>query len=123
MPNKLRVQKKNSREMNKKLWKDEDTEEFFTSYLEKMKMAWWVEIITAQPKCIYYFGPFAGSYEAQLSSSGYIEDLEQEEAQVISVDIKRGQPRELTIFGDELIEIFQENLEPAISSFTEAWLR
>jgi hypothetical protein len=37
----------------------ENDEEFFTSYLEKMGMAWWVEIVTEQPKCIYYFGPFA----------------------------------------------------------------
>jgi hypothetical protein len=49
--------------MNKTSWKD--TEEFFTSYLEKMGRAWWVEIITAPPKCIYYFEPFASSYEAQ----------------------------------------------------------
>ena len=106
--------------MNKISWKD--TEEFFTSYLEKMGIAWWVEIITAQPKCIYYFGPFASSYEAQLSSGGYIEDLEQEEAQVIAVDIKRGQPRELTIFEDELVKVLQERLEPVTSSFTEAWV-
>ena len=114
--------------MNKKSLKD--TEEFFTSYLEKMGMAWSVEIITVQPKCIYYFGPFASSYEAQLCSGGYIEDLEQEGAQEFAIDIKRGQPRELTIFEDESGESFQNNLEPVAenfefgaSSFTEAWLR
>ena len=106
--------------MTIKSW--ENTEEFFTSYLEKMGMAWWVEIVTEQPKCIYYFGPFASSYEAELPSIGYIEDLEQEEAQVIAVDIKQCQPKKLTIFEDELGENLEEKIEPYISSFVEAWL-
>jgi Domain of unknown function (DUF1816) len=37
--------------------------------------AWWIEIFTAQPKCTYYFGPFAGAEEAYLASKGFVEDL------------------------------------------------
>jgi hypothetical protein len=51
----------------------ENTEELFTSYLEKTGMAWWVEIVTKKPDCKYYFGPFASHREAQLSQLGYIE--------------------------------------------------
>ena len=107
--------------MNRNSW--ENNQGCFACYLEKMGMAWWLEIITEEPKCIYYFGSFATANKAQLSSGGYIEDLEQEGAQVIAVDIKRGQPRDLTIFEDELGESFEEKLSPAISSFVQAWLR
>lgn len=76
-------------------------EEVFTSYLEKLGVAWWAEIVTARPKCIYYFGPFMSAKEAELACPGYIEDLEQEAAVGITVQIKRCQPTELTISGDE----------------------
>jgi hypothetical protein len=79
----------------------EDTEEFFTSYLEEIGMAWWVKIITKKPDCTYYFGPFASHREAQISQLGYIEDLEQERPQLIAIEIKQCQPQELTIFEDE----------------------
>ena len=107
--------------MERKTW--EDNQGCFPCYLEKMGMAWWVEIITQEPQCIYYFGSFATANEAKLSLWGYIEDLEGEGAQVIAIDIKRGQPSELTIFEDELGESFEGKLSPAISSFVQAWLR
>src|ERR687886_1580701 len=78
----------------------ETTEEFFTFYLEKAGMAWWVEIVTKKPDCTYYFGPFASHREAQLSQLGYIEDLERERPQLIAIEIKQCQPKELTIFED-----------------------
>jgi hypothetical protein len=79
----------------------ENTEEFFTSYLEKTGTAWWVEIVTKKPDCTYYFGPFASHRDAQLSQLGYIEDLEQERPQLIAIKIKQCKPKELTIFEDE----------------------
>lgn len=89
----------------------ENTEEFFTSYLESIGMAWWVKIVTKKPDCTYYFGPFASHREAQLSQLGYIEDLEQERPQMIAIEIKQCQPKELTIFGDE----WKENICSTIS--------
>lgn len=89
----------------------ENTEEFFTSYLESMGMAWWVKIVTKKPDCTYYFGPFASHREAQLSQLGYIEDLEQERPQLIAIEIKQCQPKELTIFDDE----WKENICTTIS--------
>ncbi|HEY9637212.1 MAG TPA: DUF1816 domain-containing protein [Coleofasciculaceae cyanobacterium] len=79
----------------------ENTEEFFTSYLEMTGKAWWVEIVTKKPDCTYYFGPFVSHREAQLAQLGYIEDLEQERPQLIAIDIKQCQPKELTIFENE----------------------
>lgn len=72
----------------------------FTSYLEKLGLAWWVEIFTLHPECTYYFGPFMSAQEAELAGKGYIEDLEGEGAQGISVVIRRCQPQELTIDKD-----------------------
>jgi len=74
--------------------------EMTTFFLEQLKLAWWLEIVTDKPHCIYYFGPFAYADEAQKAQSGYIEDLEQEQAQVITVKLKRHQPQELTTFDD-----------------------
>jgi hypothetical protein len=82
----------------------ETTEDIFTSTLEWLGLAWWVEIVTDNPCCTYYFGPFASEKEAKVCLGGYIEDLEQEEAQIITIDIKRGKPKELTICEDELPE-------------------
>jgi hypothetical protein len=94
----------------------ENTEEFFTSYLEQAGMAWWVEIVTKKPDCTYYFGPFASHREAQLSQLGYIEDLERERPQLIAIEIKQCQPKYLTIFDDEGREEINRNISRGISA-------
>jgi hypothetical protein len=63
----------------------------------KLKIPWWVKITTAKPKCVYYFGPFATQNEAVESQPGYFEDLKQEKAQEISIEIKQDLPKLLTI--------------------------
>ncbi len=52
---------------------------------------WWLEIYTATPRCLYYFGPFDSEEEAQAHQKGYIEDLETEGATEIDVSIKQAQ--------------------------------
>lgn len=94
----------------------ENTEEFLTSYLEGIGMAWWVEIITIKPDCKYYFGPFASHREAQLSQLGYIEDLERERPKLIAIEIKQCQPEELTIFKGDLREKLDRNISQSISA-------
>ncbi|MBD0300646.1 MAG: DUF1816 domain-containing protein [Tolypothrix sp. T3-bin4] len=94
----------------------ETTEEILISYLEKMGMAWWVEIVTKKPDCKYYFGPFASHREAQLSQLGYIEDLERERPQLIAIEIKQCQPKELTIFKDEWIDKIDRSISRDISA-------
>ncbi len=62
---------------------------------------YWVEITTKQPSCIYYFGPFDSYTEARKMQHGYVEDLVEEKATGISVEIKRCLPTKLTITEEE----------------------
>ena len=59
---------------------------------------YWVKITTAQPKCIYYFGPFDNPQEAKLNQNGYIEDLISEQASEIYAQIKKCNPKNLTVY-------------------------
>lgn len=70
-------------------------------YFRSLKMPWWVEIKTTIPYCIYYFGPFSCKHTARLSQHGYIADLVQEKACGITVEIKRLQPKVLTIYYED----------------------
>jgi hypothetical protein len=65
------------------------------------KIPWWIEVQTRIPYCIYYFGPFNSASEAIINQSGYIEDLREEKAEGITVEIKQYQPSSLTIFEGE----------------------
>jgi Domain of unknown function (DUF1816) len=72
----------------------------WTDILNFVGQAWWVEILTTQPQCTYYFGPFASINEANIATPGYVEDLESELAQDIQTHIKRCKPPILTIVHD-----------------------
>jgi len=67
-------------------------------------LAYWIEIKTEKPKCIYYFGPFLTDKEAKSNLNGYLEDLKEEGAKEIKVTIKRCKPTQLTIFQEEAEE-------------------
>ena len=71
--------------------------EFLTNLLNFLGFAWWIEIVTANPRCTYYFGPFLSAKEAEAQKDGYMEDLEGEGAQGIKFEILRCKPRELTV--------------------------
>jgi hypothetical protein len=68
------------------------------SSINPRKKSWWIEIKTATPRCIYFFGPFDGLEEAKQKQTGYVDDLVQERAVGIKVEIKQCQPTCLTIF-------------------------
>jgi Domain of unknown function (DUF1816) len=89
--------------------------ELFTSLLDSLGLAWWVEITTDSPRCVYYFGPFLSSKIAKESRSGYVEDLEQEGAQDIAVKVKRCKPKNLTIY-DEVADQASRKLSGILSS-------
>lgn len=74
--------------------------EYWANALHFWGRAWWVEISTSQPSCLYYFGPFANSKEAERLMMGYVEDLESEFAQEIKAKIRRCKPDKLTIEQD-----------------------
>lgn len=68
--------------------------------LDLLGLAWWVEVTTDSPSCTYYFGPFLKENDAIKAKGGYIEDLEQENAQGITAQIKRCKPKDLTVFDE-----------------------
>jgi Domain of unknown function (DUF1816) len=83
--------------------------EISINILTFLGLAWWVEIVTESPNCTYYFGPFASAREAKLAQHGYVEDLEQEGAKNIQVDVKRCKPERLTIFDDSTDPKLEQN--------------
>jgi hypothetical protein len=72
-------------------------QDIWSNTLQLVGQAWWVEITTAKPHCVYYFGPFPSAVEADAAKPGYIEDLEGELAQDIRSVIKRCKPAQPTI--------------------------
>ncbi|MEA5463360.1 DUF1816 domain-containing protein [Leptothoe sp. PORK10 BA2] len=85
---------------------------FLSNLFSSFTKSWWVEISTSQPRCLYYFGPFDTEGEADLHKAGYIEDLEQEGAKEIQVDVKCcAEPALLTVEYTE-----PSNVTPAYSS-------
>lgn len=73
--------------------------------LNTFGLAWWVKISTDRPQCTYYFGPFLTAQEAKTAQGGYVEDLEGEGAQGMSVEVLRCKPSSLTIYeeGEEIL--------------------
>jgi hypothetical protein len=94
----------------KTIW--QNPKEVLINAFNGLGLAWWVEIITQNPRCTYYFGPFLNSTEATLASKGYVEDLELEGAQGIIVNVKRCKPDILTI-SDDLGERIDRKVKPA----------
>ncbi len=74
--------------------------EITTKLFNTLGWAYWVKITTATPTCTYYFGPFISRNEANAAKPGFIEDLEEEGAKGIQVELERCKPKELTIFND-----------------------
>ncbi|MBW4538743.1 MAG: DUF1816 domain-containing protein [Myxacorys chilensis ATA2-1-KO14] len=75
--------------------------ELLTTLLDAVGLAWWVEIRTENPRCIYYFGPFPAQKMAASSQGGYLEDLEREGAQNITAKVMRCKPKNLTVYDDK----------------------
>jgi hypothetical protein len=59
-------------------------------------LAWWIEVYTDYPRCLYYFGPFDSATEAESHQADYLEDLHQEGAENVLAQIKQCQPLNLT---------------------------
>jgi len=75
--------------------------ELLTSFLSAIGLAWWVEITTDNPRCVYYFGPFPDKKAAQSHQGGYVEDIEREGATNLKINIKRCKPSNLTIYDEK----------------------
>ncbi|MDF5712636.1 MAG: DUF1816 domain-containing protein [Rhizonema sp. NSF051] len=88
--------------------------ELLINALNNIGFAWWVEIVTQNPHCTYYFGPFLNAADAKSSIKGYVDDLEQEGAQGIAIDVKRCKPNVLTI-AEDLGEKIDRKVKPVFS--------
>ncbi|MEC4983744.1 MAG: DUF1816 domain-containing protein [Oscillatoria sp. PMC 1068.18] len=88
--------------------------EMLMKILEFFGLACWIEIVTDNPRCTYYFGPFMTKAEAEEATGGYVEDLKNENAQGIAVSIKRCKPKNLTVF-DEFAEPREFERIPTLS--------
>ena len=76
-----------------------------SSWINQSQLLWWLEIKTAKPHCIYYFGPFASPQEARLHQADYVEELVEEQAKGISIKLlKQCQPKDLTICSDSELD-------------------
>jgi Domain of unknown function (DUF1816) len=88
--------------------------ELLISLLNFFGLAWWVEVKTSTPQCIYYFGPFMTAKEAEAAKAGYLEDIESEGAQGLSVRIQRCKPIDLTV-ADDLGKFSDQGLLPVFN--------
>lgn len=88
--------------------------EFLISLLNFFGLAWWVEVKTSSPRCIYYFGPFLTEKEAEAAKAGYVEDIENEGAEGVSVLIHRCKPITLTV-AEDLGKLGDGGLWPVLS--------
>jgi Domain of unknown function (DUF1816) len=88
--------------------------ELLISLLNFFGLAWWVEVKTSAPRCIYYFGPFLTAQEAESAKAGYVEDIENEGAEGLSVAIQRCKPIALTV-ADDLGKFGEGGFLPVLS--------
>lgn len=96
----------------KAIWNN--LKELLINAFHNLGLAWWVEITTQNPRCTYYFGPFLSAMDAKGAIKGYVEDLEQEGAQGIIIDVKRCKPQALTI-AEDLGERIDRKVRPVFS--------
>ncbi len=66
------------------------------------ELGWWLEIVTAKPLCLYYFGAFMTHQEAASQQAGFVEDLLQENALILSVNLQFLQPNQIILIRDDL---------------------
>lgn len=91
--------------------------ELWLGTLERLGLAWWIEIITESPSCTYYFGPYLKVSDAEAEKQGFIDDLEKEGARNIKFTIKRCRPSRLTIPDEKPIDSAKNpSIAPILSS-------
>ena len=75
---------------------------------------WWIRVITNNPECIYYFGPYESKAEAEAEQFGFLEDLKDENASIVSQEVLRTNPTQYTIY-DERSDFLAANPRPVFS--------
>jgi hypothetical protein len=67
-----------------------------------LPLAWWLEVGTLKPLCIYYFGPFESQQETHTAKHGFLRDLENKNVILAFACSKFCQPQQLTIDKNDL---------------------
>ncbi len=67
------------------------------SLVKDEDLGWWIEIFTAQPACIYYFGVFEDAETAAVELPGFTEDLLKEGTTGLLARILFHRPLGLTV--------------------------
>jgi hypothetical protein len=75
---------------------------FASATITKSDLAWWLEVGTLNPLCIYYFGPFEIEQEAFRAKQGFLQDLRNENSIIVFARCNFCKPRQLTIHQNEL---------------------
>jgi len=84
-----------------------------SKYLDQQRnIGWWIEIFTAHPACIYYFGVFEHPHHAEAALPECINDLLDEGAKGLVSRIDYHSPIDLTVDLD-----YRENLFNPMSHF------
>lgn len=85
-----------------------------TDQVDDSDLSWWLEVGTANPPCIHYYGPFDNKFQAEAAQR-----TSQEASQVIYAHCKLCQPRQRTISEKELTI---QDLKACPPTFFEALL-
>jgi hypothetical protein len=64
---------------------------------QQRDLGWWIEVFTAHPACIYYFGVFENPNHAEAALPGFMDDLLDEGARGLVARIDFHTPLELTV--------------------------
>ena len=82
-----------------KLSRLESTSSVKNSDSDILKLFWWLEIKTARPSCVFYFGPFSSEEEAKVAQYSHIDRLIHEKFHGITLEVKQLEPKEVMIPG------------------------
>lgn len=84
------------------------------SLADNENLGWWIEIFTAQPACIYFFGGFESAKTAQEALPGFTEDLLEEGASGLVARIGFHNPCQLTIDLEEAHSTQMTHFPPGV---------
>lgn len=73
-----------------------------TENQKTQEFGWWIEILVDNPACLYYFGAFNNYLEAHLNKVSYVQDLEEEGAELVDIRVRVQRPEQLTINLDNI---------------------
>jgi hypothetical protein len=65
--------------------------------IHREELGWWIEVFTAHPACMYYFGVFENVTTAEEAMTGFVDDLISEGSKGMVSRVCFHRPIELTL--------------------------